>query len=272
MDTLMKTKLNIHRLGLIVTLKCTLKCKICNVYAPYYSPVPHYAYDMLIDYIDRSFQIFESVDIFSISGGEPLLHEKLPEILDYLCQYRDRISNRLEVITNGTILPDNTLLKSMIKSGVSVLLDDYGTDLSKKAKNIAAKLGEHGIKYELRTQNREDMHFGGWVDLSEFSVEPKSIEDTKWLFDNCMLANELRCHPIIDGKIFVCSPYRRLHSLGKIPDNPKEYFDLFDDSLTLEEKKSCFAEFLALDNLSACAYCRGFLHDSPRFTPAEQLP
>jgi hypothetical protein len=49
-------------------------------------------------------------------------------------------------------------------------------------------------------------------------------------------------------------------------------FDLFDDTLTLEEKRNKMVDFVNLDYQPSCAYCNGFLQGSERYVPAEQLP
>jgi hypothetical protein len=126
------------------------------------------------------------------------------------------------------------------------------------------------IAFNRRRNNIETAHYNGWVDLSTFTETPKDEKRSIWLSKNCIQANELRCHPIIDGKIFVCPSYRICMVLGRIDDNPDEYFDLLDDSVTLEQKKRRIVKFLKRDVFSACAYCNGWLPDSKRFVPAEQ--
>jgi hypothetical protein len=233
--------------------------------------VPHYPYDTLIDYADRFFEIADTVDIFNVGGGEPLLNDCLPDFLSYAGnKYRDRILQRFEVVTNGTLLPNDKLIDVMIKNNIFVLLDDYGKDRSYRAGEAAALLDKNGISYKLRSNNSGTAYCDGWVDLSSFSDNPKNAEDTKWLFEHCVQANELRCHPVIDGKIYVCSTYRRVKSLGLIDDNNEEYFDLLDDSIPLDEKKDKFARFLNLQTMSSCAFCNGWLPDSKRYVPAQE--
>lgn len=269
----MRAPIHLHRISINATLRCTLKCKLCCSYAPYYNPVPHYSGETLRDYTRRFFELADTVDIFNIGGGEPLLNACLPEFIAYIGTHRHRILKRLEVVTNGTIVPNDALLQAMRDNHVFVLLDDYGSDRSKNVQAVADKLTTCGIAFNRRGNNSGDAYCDGWVDLSAFSETPKSKDATEWLSKNCVQANELRCHPIVDGKIFVCSSYRRCLILGRIEDDPNEYFDLLDDSVSLEEKKERLVKFLRRDVFSSCAYCNGWLPGSKRFVPAqEQLP
>ena len=268
----MQDSIYFNRIGINVTLRCTLKCRLCCAHVPYYRLVPHYSLETLIDYVHRLFALVDTVSIFCVTGGEPLLNTCLSEFIAFLKTYRERILKRLEVITNGTILPNDELLNAMRENDVFVLLDDYGPDCSRNVQVVEDKLIAYGINYNRRRNNSEKAYYDGWVDLSTFSEIPKKKEDAIWLSKNCIQANELRCHPIVDGKIFVCASYKRCFDLGRITDNPDEYFDLMDDTISLEEKKTRIMKFLRRDVFSACAYCNGWLSDSKRFVPGEQLP
>ena len=269
----MPEPIHFYRISINATFRCTLKCKLCCSYAPYFDPVPHYSYETLTDYVQRFFTLVDTVSIFNIGGGEPLLNACLPDFIASLKPYRDRIHKRLEVVTNGTIVPNDHLLSVMRKNRVFVLLDDYGPDRSRAVQEVEDKLTAYGIDYNRRRNNSEKAYYDGWVDLSTFSETPKNAEDAVWLSKNCIQANELRCHPIVDGKIFVCPSYRRCLVLGRIADNPDEYFDLMDDTISIEEKKTRIVKFLKRDVFSSCAYCNGWLPDSKRYIPGEeQLP
>lgn len=260
------------RISFDITFRCTLRCKLCCSYAPYLHPIPHYTYQELAREILRFFELVDRTNVFTIGGGEPLLHEELPEILDLLYQFRDRIG-RLEVITNGTIVPNQKLLQSLKQSNARVLVDDYGLNLSKKIPEILSLLQTFGITYEHRhnSDGEDGAYFNGWVDLSKFSEMPVPYEQAKKLFDKCIQAHELRCHPVIGGKIYACSSYQYCIVKNKISDDSDYYIDLLDDNTPLLEQKEKIQKFLEIDFLPSCAYCKGFCKDSKRFVPAEQL-
>lgn len=94
--------LKCDRTELTITHRCTLKCKLCGAYSPYYLPTPHWTFDKLKIYIDSYFNIVDYVEKFTISGGEPLLHPELSQIIEYMHKFSNQF-NILEIITNGTI-------------------------------------------------------------------------------------------------------------------------------------------------------------------------
>lgn len=266
-------KIVFHRISFDVTFRCTLKCKLCCAYAPQHpQPYPHYSLSELTSWMTRYFEISDYTDIFTIGGGEPFLHENLADIFDFLIKYRQRIG-RLEVITNGTILPSENLIKSLKKADARVLLDDYGAALSTKAPQIAEMLESSGVNFEYRNNNASDKgaHCNGWVDISSFSSEPRPQKEAQKLFDKCIQAHELRCNPVINGKIYVCPAYEYCLILNKIPDNPIYYVDLADNITPFEQQKAKVREYLALNYIPSCAFCNGFCKDSKRYIPAEQF-
>jgi len=266
-------KITFHRISFDVTFRCTLKCKLCCAYAPYFpTPVPHYSFAELTGWIKRFFELADNVDIFTFGGGEPFLHENLAELVDFVGNYRERIG-RLEVITNGTILPSEKLIKSLKDANARVLLDDYGPKLSVKAPEIAEIFEKNDVNFEYRhNSNTENgAHCNGWFDVVHFLDEPVPYEDAKRLFDKCIQAHELRCHPVIDGKIYICPAYERCVRINKVPDDSEYFIDLSDNVTSLEEQKEKVKKYLEIDYIPSCAFCNGFCKDSKRYVPAEQL-
>ena len=262
------------RFAINVTFRCTLKCKLCCVYVPYYpKPVPHYSYEELAKCAKRIFELADYVRIFTVTGGEPLLHKQLPEVFDYLRQFRNNIG-RLELITSGTLIPNDKLTISLKNSDARVLMDDYGPALSTKADEVVSVLEAIGVPCERRYQRDDDKgaYCEGWFNVLEFSEFPISYEEGKKLFSDCLQANVLRCNPTINGKIYVCPAYEYCVRLGKIPLDPDLYIDLYDDVTPLPEQKEKVRKFLEIDHQPSCRYCNGFLTTSRRFVPGEQLP
>lgn len=267
----MKKTVNCERVGLYTTVRCNLKCKLCNAYSPYYSKEAHYSYECLSKTIMKYFEVVDSVEKFTVAGGEPLLHPQLPEIVDYLTNYLEKIGV-LEIITNGTIAPNEKLLNALsATSKISVLVDDYGPELSKKITHISDAFDTAGISYTIRKNYGLDAHYNGWIDLSDLSIKHRSREENETVYHRCMYSTKLKCFPILDGKAYVCSTYKRCLDLGLIQDNPSENIDFFDDTVSTIEKKNLMQDFFHRSYFSACAYCDGFFDDSKRYPPAVQL-
>lgn len=159
----------------------------------------------------------------------------------------------------------------MREAKTRVILDDYGSDLSRKADEIEELFRSHNVMYERRYYNKDRAYCKGWVDILTFSETPAPYEEAKALFNRCVFANELRCHSVIDNKIYLCPPYEYCVQNGIVEDDPSLYIDLRDETHSIEEQRKKVAEFSKIDYLPACAYCRGCHEDSVRFVPAEQL-
>jgi MoaA/NifB/PqqE/SkfB family radical SAM enzyme len=97
---------------LILTTKCNLKCKICNITA---SSNPELSTDRWKDFI---FQI-KNLGIKQIifSGGEPILREDICELVSYASYIKIPI---IDIITNGTLI-DKYLLDKLLKNGLTNL-------------------------------------------------------------------------------------------------------------------------------------------------------
>lgn len=263
------------KLAFYVTLRCNLRCKRCAVYAPYYTDPFHPTLEYLQKCIGRYFEIVDHVRLFSISGGEPLVRNDLPFVVERVREFAERI-DRVEIITNGTIVPSDLLIESLHPLGkkLNLLVDDYGPDKSMNAKLASEKFrlipDAHVIH---RDYHSADMHCGGWVDygISENSV-PHSAEYAKRLFSKCSYPQKLDfCTSMVNGKLYSCTQLRRLIELGKLPERPEEVFDLFDVRYSDEEIRTRIKSLYDVQYLSACAYCNGICDDSIRYPAAEQL-
>lgn len=264
-------KIRMTNVTLAVTLRCDLKCKLCAVFAPYYEQPPHYSTDTLKRSIERYFDLVEYVDKFTISGGEALLRSDLPDIIDFLAKYLDHIG-MLEILTNGTIVPNERLLKSLcVSPKVNILVNDYGPNLSTKVTEIINALESYQIAYRYREQNANFAHCGGWVDISDLSDKRSSDAQIEARFKNCAYPGAFRCFAIFGDKAYICGVYLRCKTLGIIPDAPGEYVDFSDASTeTKEEQIQKILHFFDKP-YSACAYCNGFCSENERFVPAEQI-
>lgn len=263
------------KLAFYVTLRCNLRCKLCAVYAPYYKNPFHPTTEYLCQCIDRYFEIVDHIRLFSVSGGEPLLRTDLPLIIDKIHQYEDRI-DRLEIITNGTIVPSEELIQSLsaFKIGLNFLVDNYGPDKSVNAVDASKQFQKiEGAKVTLRDYHSINMHCGGWVDygISEESLQ-KPLKETKELFAKCSYPQKLDfCTSMVNGKLYSCTQLRRLIELGVLDPDPSEVFDLFDRTSSDEDLRARIKALYNVDMLSACAYCNGICDDSVRYPAAEQI-
>jgi MoaA/NifB/PqqE/SkfB family radical SAM enzyme len=260
-----------HRGGIDITLRCTLNCEMCGAFVPYYDPKPHYSLDYIRKSIDAYFDIVDYFEIMTINGGEPFLHENIVDIVYYFHKYRTRI-NKLEIITNGTIIPSDDLIKAFLSLDVFVLIDDYGFALSKKALELDLLLKKHGVRHEKRLQTDSDLYHGGWVDLRLTRKEPSGKDEQLERFLDCVYFKELKfCCALQDGVVYPCPVITRYVKLGMNKPGDNSYLDLFDKNKSIIEKKEWFNSLMESKPFDTCAYCNGYSDNSKRYEPAIQL-
>lgn len=270
----MRDKLQIERISVIVTKKCTLKCKLCGALAPYIESY-HPSIDFLESQIDSLFEIVDKVGIIDISGGEPFIRGTLEdfalgEFLLYLVERYSSKFNYLRIFTNATIIPSDELCSifNIISSKVpfNITIDDYGIH-SPKVKHISQKLTALNIDYLVRDYSN-NIHCGGWVDLRNIQINNEEAVAKK-MYLNCAIPHKLGCClELLDGIISPCSVAASRYICGEADKNDQDIVDLFADKETSIDK---LYSILNSDCFISCFSCDGGMsEDSQRFIPAEQ--
>ena len=139
--------------NILLTYKCTQKCLQCNIPEQKldmpYMPFQHFK--LITDRLAKY-----GTQIVNISGGEPLLHPDLPEILQYA---REKRFPRIQLLS--TFYASEKIIDRVIrvmldnKISLSCSFDGFGevADKLRGAKNVS-KIVMHGIE-KLDKQNRE---------------------------------------------------------------------------------------------------------------------
>jgi hypothetical protein len=262
------------RTALVLTQRCNLKCKLCVVAAPYYEKKYHPTKDFIFKEIDALFSI-SKWDRIELSGGEPMLREDLPEILQYLKKY-EKYTNQIRIATNGTICPDDRVIEALkeLKEKAYVLIDNYGAKNSPNAKKAFDLLEQNGIKAELRSQTSEDTYCDGWVDFGIIKSEQKSTEYNKAEQISCVQRKKRTktyCNDVIGGILTPCSCFLTMRDFCEYEIPEDHFVDILADDMSSEEKREKILSFYEKDWFDACRQCSGMTDKSPRFPPAEQL-
>lgn len=239
-------KVCISNIDVHITTHCTLKCKDCSHYIPYYSKDAHHTmtFDEYKNYIDIMLKNIDKLYNILLLGGEPLLHKDLKSFIEYSCS-RKQIENVL-IVTNGTLLPDTDLLNVMKNKKVKVVISNYS--INKSLKNcktyeLLELLKKEGIKYSFE----ENFKFYRQPDID---LENKVTDNVK-LRNNFYKCQFKYCTILGEGKIFPCAQAKFIDTFKNYEVQKDSYIDLLN-SKTLRED---FIKFYKSDCFSVCECC-----------------
>lgn len=236
-----------------LTERCTLKCKKCA----------HGCYAVDINNQDMSIKMakesadyfFSHVDIieeFVLIGGEPFLYKELEEIIEYIgMRYRNKIVI-FSITTNGTIIPDRSILELCRKYDVTIRISDYSVAmhwLEEKYEKLKSRLESNGVLYTV--SDKENL----WMDYGFETVDRKwCVNELIRVCDQCRTP----CREIRGSRFYYCVMARSISDNLKLGLGEKDYLDLH--SLTKEDKKILLEYQMGFSEkgyLDMCNYCRG---------------
>lgn len=231
-----------------VTMRCTLRCKECNSYIPYVRKAEDFAEDEILSAIDKLLTAYNKIGNVLLYGGEPLLYRSLHKLIE--CFSENPAIEKITIVTNGTIMPDEKLQTAMMNSKVLVRISDYGK-LSGKKDDLLLLLNKLGVHTELTD-------FKYWNRNPVVDVLNETEDQLKKKVKNCcVLANMIT---LIQGKIFFCGFSAFYDYFKAVPDYGDNYVNL---SETEEQGKDLRNKIervrrMGKDGLpkQACRFCK----------------
>ena len=209
--------------------------------------------------IDRILKCVDFIYHMEMLGGEPFLYKHLPAVMEKLAQ-TDRIF-QIDVITNGTVLPDKRLVPLLIRDNICVVVNDYGA-ISTKKDALLSLLNNAGIK------SRMNKHWA-WADLGGFAPRHRTETQLTALFQQC---NFKACAELLHGKLYRCPRSSHGTNTGLVPRDDNDYVKVCDESINVPELQGRIRHlFEDKKFLSACDYCDGNTSVSLMLEPAEQI-
>ena len=243
-----KNFLSIHSLDLVVTEKCSLKCKDCANLMQYYEKPKDSDEKMLIEALHRIFQAVDYVHEFRVIGGEPFMYNNLRSILYHLSTLSKY--SRILIYTNGTMVPNNDLFCGYDTANVEVIIADYG-DLSKKIVQLKEKLTVQKICYDV-------VKFDKWMDCAVIKYHDRTEDELKFLYYNCCAKTTFT---LLHGKLYSCPFSANAYNLRAIPSQPNGWqdgIDCLNNNVKIDELKARIKKlYLETDYIHACKYCNG---------------
>lgn len=247
----------IKQVEMVLTTKCSLKCKECANLMQYYEK----PYDIDVDIIKRSFDnLLGKIDRlgnFVLIGGEPFLSKNLYWMIDMAADSSK--VNKITIFTNGTIIPkdDNEIIGSLSNPKVLIIISDYGP-ISRKKFELVEFCKKNGIRYYLKN---EDLV---WGFVGKPEPRSRSEQELERQFHKC----KNKCRSILNGKLYYCPRASHGDDLNIIKTPKNNYVDLLNNSVKIEDilKIIYSNKFFA-----ACDYCNYGTEEMISIIPAEQM-
>lgn len=231
-----KQKVILPRTPLMITTRCTLRCKECANLMPYYEKPKDYSADEIISWIKNVCDAVDEWICLELVGGEPFMYKDFERILTYALA-QEKIQT-VEVATNGTLIPSENIMQLLKNKKVIVKISEYPNIVDYN--RIIDRLKENGIRHEL-------VYAMKWSRTGSLTHRGRSMLEVHTQYLNC--GNAKMCRTILNGKLYVCSKAASLMEIGAATDI--EFIDL----KTRENLRERIRDFLRLTYSEACNYC-----------------
>lgn len=245
-----KNGLSVPFFELVVTTHCTLRCKHCAHFGAHYyfakngrSALKNIEFDTIQRSLTKILEAVDEVREISIVGGEPLLYPQLDKVIGLLEKSNKVL--RIEIATNGTIIPNDKILKAMDIDKLYVTISVYG-DLSDKANELKKLLDDKGIENRIQVQGY------GWDDLGEHTDHGRSISEMKQVYQSCF---DTRYKLILEENIYDCHRVANATNLGYYTPQDSEYINL--QTCTKSELREKIKSLYQHQYIPYCNYCNG---------------
>ena len=235
--------LKVNGIDLVLTEKCSLKCKDCsNLMQLYAKPIDE-DFEELIASIDTFLTTVDYVHEIRLIGGEPLMYKKIDLVIEHLLTYNNY--DRINVYTNGTIVPNEHKMDIFKNANVFFDISDYGKH-SRNLQRLIDELEKRNIRYDSKFVT-------SWQDCGRIVKTNRTNEENKAIFGNCCENQGLT---ILHGKLYLCPFSAHATNLKAIPLSPTDIVDLeAQDELQLKDQIKRL--YFNTKFLEACRACNG---------------
>lgn len=254
-------KLFMRSVDIIITERCSLKCKDCSNLMQYYVKPSDCSTDDIMKTIDQFLVVVDEVNEFRVIGGEPFMNKEWPRIIKKL-NGEEKV-RKVVIYTNGTIAPSVDNLDCLKGSKVLVLVTDYGK-LSNNILKMSELFDRNGIAYYVQKAH-------GWTSCSSITPHTRTAEAQRKLFEECCARNT---YTLSDGGLFRCPFSANAARLHAIPDLKGDHVALdfkhgTKNDLRLK-KRQIRAFIYDKSYLDSCDFCNGRVFGASEIIPAIQ--
>ena len=242
-----------------LTSLCTLKCKDCCHYTPYFNNhLTCVTFEQFKKDIDKLLKSVDKIYVLSLIDGESFLNKEAYKMIKYARSKKQILF--VDITTNATILPDDNLIKSLKNRKDSfVWISDYSAN-----KNLLPKLkqgelveifNKNNVKYI--TSDFEDNVTPTWL-KPPMILSPAEVGENQTHTFDCRMQN---CHTYANGIIYLCPLCFYMDFSQRGYDEIKnEIVDVMHNSSVKDITKDLIS-FVIKNDFKSCNYCKLPLKD-----------
>lgn len=208
----------VFHVDMTITTKCTLNCRHCNLFIPYHKEHVHFSFEEMKRSIDLFFERIDFVTYFGLIGGETFLNPDLEKCILYLGENYRRQIGKITVVTNGTILPSESLLAAIKKYDMYLSISDYTkiVPYNEKIDRLIERVREYGIDY-----CRNDSIV--WTD---FGFPERPVKRTQEQLEVHLKSCRPNWNALHDGKFYYCNVSWCAEQSGHYKLRSEDYIEL----------------------------------------------
>jgi len=231
--------------NLDLTDRCTLRCKNCLALKPYFKDRSEMSWEQMEQVIDKLLAL-RWFRRFHLLGGEPFLYPHLDKVLTKLCASPE--VEHVNIITNGTVLPEEPVLQALENPKTMVRVSYYG-DLSKRYRELEKICQERNIQIRVHAQK--------WADIGRALDHASNLDETQKRYNGCSQRTGSFFY-VMHGQVTICPFAANTHALGLYQAEGGDVVDVLS-----ETQEPMIDRLTALywrqEPLTACYYCNGWL-------------
>jgi len=238
-------------LCVMLTQKCTLRCKDCSSLIPYFQNPIHYDADMIVRSLSNLLS-YEEIQFQEIPllGGEPLLYPDLFKVLAFALTAKS--ARRVSIITNGTLVPREELIPLMQDSRFFMRISDYGALSSQKDK-LLTFLENNKIRYEID-------NYTEWYENQLTDSTACNEADASYKYHAC---TDARYAVLQGGRLYRCSKVSWMVALGIAEPDEDNSIELLEEKGLHNRIRLGLQHFAECEHLDICHRCYGLPHIHP---------
>ena len=245
-------RLTVQSVDLMITEKCSMKCKDCSNLMQYYEHPENADLAQMYAMIDGLCEKMDEIYEFRVIGGEPFMHKDLHTVVEYVRKKPNVL--KVSIFTNGTILPREHQWAAFEHSKVRLFITDYDA-LSRNIKPLVAELERRGIAFVSEKANN-------WTNCATLYKHDRTVAENEALFAQCCAKN---LATLADGRLYRCPFAANAAKLRAVPDYQEDYLVVTDAS------RDQIRHFLREKNyIDTCDHCNGRSYGDKVITPGIQ--